>query len=292
MDEVPEIIGSYWTLAGDTTPPPAEGRQWSPFDIEERVGMAAHIGFDGLGFWHADLEHVAREHALPELGEMLEDAGIEYVELEFVEYGFMEPDHDRHAEAEARIEFLLYAADVLDAHHVKVGNIEGLELPLDRVVEHVADLAERAAAVDTLVGLEVVAADGNIQTLAEAIGVVEEVANAGLILDTWHVVKKDIPYDDLRAVPVGELVGVELNDGYLETDMDPDEETTGYRKLPGEGEFDVVGFVEVLREAGYDGPWGVEVLSKELRGLPMEELYTRTYDRTIEVLRRARAATN
>ena len=40
------------------------------------------------------------------------------------------------------------------------------------------------------------------------------------------------------------------------------------RKLPGEGEFPVAEYVAVCRELGYDGPWGVEVLSEELRNLP------------------------
>ena len=40
------------------------------------------------------------------------------------------------------------------------------------------------------------------------------------------------------------------------------------RQLPGEGEFPIAEYVAVLRELGYDGPWGVEVLSEELRSLP------------------------
>ena len=32
---------------------------------------------------------------------------------------------------------------------------------------------------------------------------------------------------------------------------------------------------------GYGGPWGVEVLSAELRSLPMEEEFTRAYETTI-----------
>jgi len=31
---------------------------------------------------------------------------------------------------------------------------------------------------------------------------------------------------------------------------------------------------------GYPGPWGVEVLSEELRNLPMEEIFKRAYETT------------
>jgi sugar phosphate isomerase/epimerase len=53
------------------------------------------------------------------------------------------------------------------------------------------------------------------------------------------------------------------------------------RRLPGEGEFPIVDYVAVCRELGYDGPWGVEVLSEELRNLPIEQIFdARTRRRT------------
>jgi sugar phosphate isomerase/epimerase len=61
---------------------------------------------------------------------------------------------------------------------------------------------------------------------------------------------------------------------------DPVDETINHRRLPGEGEFDVAGYVDVCRDMGYPGPWGVEVLSEELRNLPMEEIFKRAYETT------------
>ena len=39
-------------------------------------------------------------------------------------------------------------------------------------------------------------------------------------------------------------------------------------------------YVAVCRELGYDGPWGVEVLSEELRNLPIEQIFERAYETT------------
>jgi hypothetical protein len=36
-----------------------------------------------------------------------------------------------------------------------------------------------------------------------------------------------------------------------------------------------------LRKAGYTGPWGIEVLSAELRTLPLEELTKRAFQTTM-----------
>jgi sugar phosphate isomerase/epimerase len=58
------------------------------------------------------------------------------------------------------------------------------------------------------------------------------------------------------------------------------EETVNHRRLPGEGELGVAAYVDVCREHGYPGPWGVEVLSEELRNLPMDEIFRRAYETT------------
>ena len=46
------------------------------------------------------------------------------------------------------------------------------------------------------------------------------------------------------------------------------DEVINHRELPGEGEFDIPGYVAVAQDMGYPGPWGVEVLSEPLRNLP------------------------
>ena len=38
------------------------------------------------------------------------------------------------------------------------------------------------------------------------------------------------------------------------------------------------------RELGYDGPWGIEVLSEDLRSLPIEQIFDRAYETTMAQL--------
>jgi sugar phosphate isomerase/epimerase len=59
------------------------------------------------------------------------------------------------------------------------------------------------------------------------------------------------------------------------------EETTKHRNLPGEGEVDIRGYIKAGEEIGYEGPWGVEVLSDDLRALPFEEIFKRSYEATM-----------
>ncbi len=53
------------------------------------------------------------------------------------------------------------------------------------------------------------------------------------------------------------------------------EETINHRQLCGEGQFDVRGFVSTMLAAGYQGPWGIEVLNAKMRDWPLEQLTRR-----------------
>jgi sugar phosphate isomerase/epimerase len=81
---------------------------------------------------------------------------------------------------------------------------------------------------------------------------------------------------------------VELSDGPYEYAEDRLDEVINRRRLPGQGEFPIAGYVAVCRELGYDGPWGVEVLSEELRSLPIEQIFEQAYETTSAQLALAR----
>ena len=94
--------------------------------------------------------------------------------------------------------------------------------------------------------------------------------------------------EELRRIPSRHLAWVELSDGRYENLPDLVDETVNHRRLPGEGEFPIREYVAACRELGYDGPWGVEVLSEELRNLPIEQIFDRAYETSSAQLAAAR----
>jgi hypothetical protein len=48
--------------------------------------------------------------------------------------------------------------------------------------------------------------------------------------------------------------------------------------------------VEVCRDHGYAGPWGVEVLSDELRNNPIDVIFRRAYETTAGLIDRERSS--
>ena len=272
-----DLLASYWTISGGL---PHTDREYSPFDFRGRVESAARAGFTGFGIWHADLEHVLRTRTLKEMKQILDDNGIRYVELEFLTDWFVGGDRKRKSDTCKKM--LLDTAGALQAHHIKVGDFYQETAPMPRLIEAFAQLCAEAAGRGTKVGFELMPF-AMIRTLEDSLKLVEGAgaSNGGICFDTWHIVKLKIPYDDLRRIPSQYIISVELNDGTFECSWSLHEDTVNHRRLCGEGEFDIRGFIAAMQDAGYRGPWGVEVLSEELRTWPLERLAARAFETTL-----------
>ena len=285
MGEV-ELLALYWTVAG-----PADvhvGREWSTFEWRDRCAEARRVGFQGLGLWHADIEHQLQTRSLAEMKQIFDDAGLKYLQVEFLADFFVLPGEPARAESDARRKLLFDTAAAFDAHHIKVGNIPGTPCEPGRLTESFAQLCQEAAEhTAAKVVYEFMPFDVNVNTLDAAIELVTGAgaANGGLAIDTWHCAKIGISPEDLRRIPPQYFTWVELSDGQRQNMPDLVDETVNHRRLPGEGEFDIPAYVQVCREVGYPGPWGVEVLSAELRSLPIEEEFQRAYETTAAQIR-------
>jgi len=271
-----DLLASYWTISCGI---PHTDKEYSPFDFRNRVESAARAGFTGFGIWHADLEHVLKQRTLKEMKQILDDNGIKHVELEFLTDWFLDGEPKRQSDVCKTL--LLDAAEVLQAHHIKIGDFYQKTTPMPRLIEAFAGVCAEAAERGTKVGFELMPF-AMIQSLEDSLKLVEGAgaSNGGICFDLWHLVKLKIPYESLRRIPSHYITSVELNDGTFECPWSLHEDTVNHRRFCGEGEFDVKGFIAAMQEAGYSGPWGIEVLSEELRKWRLERLTTEAYRTT------------
>jgi sugar phosphate isomerase/epimerase len=278
MNDNVELLASYWTIAGGALP--HTDKEYSPFDFEDRVEAAARAGFKGIGIWHSDLDHILEKRSLKEMKQILDDNGIKHLELEFLTDWFL--DGERKKKSDIQKKKLLAAAEALHARQIKVGDFFQEKTPMPRLIEAFAALCKEAADHGTRVGFELMPF-AMLQSLQESLEMVKgaEAKNGGIALDLWHIVKLKIPYEDVGRVAQQYITSIELNDGTFEAPWSLHEDTVNHRRLCGEGEFDIKSFIAVMQKAGYTGPWGIEVLSQELRQKPLEELTTRAFDTTI-----------
>jgi len=280
MNTQVDLLASYWTLAVGAVP--HTGPEHSSVDFRVRVEEAAKAGFSGMGLWHADLEHTLKRYSLTDMKKILTDNGIRHVELEFLTGWFK--DGEEKAQSDVTKKLLFEAAAGLGARAIKVGDFTNQTCPMPKLIERFAGLCREAEDYGTRVAFEMMPFS-IISSLEDALTLSQGAAahNGGIFFDLWHMVKLNIPYDKVAAFPARYRIGMEINDGFSREHSMPDmvEETTQYRQLCGEGEFDIKSFVAKIHAAGWTGPWGIEVLNKKLRQEDIHTLAPKVYRTTI-----------
>jgi sugar phosphate isomerase/epimerase len=278
-----ELIASYWTLAGGGLP--HTDREYSTFEFKERIEAAARAGFKGVGLWHSDIEHVLKSYTLPQMKRILDDNGMKYIEIEFLADFFHSPGEKKRVDSDKTRKLLFEAAEQLGGRHIKVGDFfNSQDVSMPQMIDEFAALCREGAKRGITIAYELMPFS-RIDSLALTRQLLEGAAqrNGGVIFDLWHIVKLGIPYDEVMQFPKQYFIGLEINDGYLKTPagMDMVTETTAHRKLCGDGEFDIKGFLAKLPGSNYSGPVGIEVLSQDLRSWPLEKTATTAFNTTL-----------
>ncbi|MFB2579788.1 sugar phosphate isomerase/epimerase family protein [Herbiconiux sp. P15] len=275
------LLATCWTTAGDAAPQVGDER--SPLPLRARIETAAASGWSGFGLVHADL--IAQRNSqggLAELSSILRDNGMEHLELEFL--GDWWTSGERRAASDRVRDDLLGAAEALGAQTVKIaaemadpnaggdGHAAAAADP-EVVLEALDALATRAAAHGTRVALEPMPFCRTIRTVHDGVAVLEAIKNpaAGLCVDIWHVYRTGTDYAELVGIDRAHIFVVELDDGLREPEGSLWSDTVDRRRYPGRGDFDVPRFVSAIRATGFDGPWGVEIISEEHRARPIEQ---------------------
>jgi sugar phosphate isomerase/epimerase len=282
VSENVELIASYWTIAGGADP--HTDHEYSVFDFKDRVEACARAGFKGFGIWHADLAYTLQRRSLAEMKRILDDNGMKYIELEFIGDWFLTGEKKKKSDLVKKD--LFEAADALGATHIKAGDFYHTDTPMPQVIESFAALCQDAAAHGVRIVYELMPF-AMIDTLQGALTMLQGAGakNGGILFDLWHLAKMGVPHEEIARFPLEYLFAVELNDGTFKAPWSLHEDTINHRRLCGEGEFDIPGFLDSVRKAGYRGPFGIEVLNQELRKRPLEELATRAFNTTMAQFR-------
>jgi sugar phosphate isomerase/epimerase len=282
-----DLVASHFTLAGAMFPEPPR------FSFEDRAAAAGRAGFAGIGLM---IDEYAAERAAglsdADLRSILDDHGVVLAEIEFVfdwSAGPEEPERVAHAR---RLQDGAWAmADAFGPRVLSMGEIVGPEAlpPIDVLAERFAAVCDRAAEHDLLVALEFIVATG-ISDAATAGAVVRAAdrSNGGINADSWHHFRGAA--DDAALAAVADRVFmVQLDDADAERAGEPFVETVTRRRYPGDGTFDLRGFIRLLDDGGAQGPLSVEVMSPEHHALPVEEAARRAFASTRAVVTAARS---
>lgn len=239
-------------------------------DLPAQIEAAADAGFSWMGIDRPSIDqHCERGGTLEELARGLDARGVKCFELQ----PLVVTDDERQTLADA--ERLGELVDALRPPWVQCG-LSGEVSPaalanFRRAGEMLAGLGARLA-VEFLPFVPLCSI-AKTRALLDA----TEVPGAAIVVDTWHFFHGPDDWSDLDALTLDELAYPQFDDHPPLLGDDLMEETTERRVLPGDGVFDLSRFAKTLRDKGYSGPVSVEILSAELRRLPLPEFARRVY---------------
>lgn len=245
----------------------------APFD--ERAASAAAGGYDGLGF-NLRAYRLLQADGVSDaaLLDTLARHDQRIVELEVLA-GWSDGG-DAGARSRRAEDTAFHLADVFGVGYLQaIGPYAG---SLDDAAEAFAALCDRAAEHGMRVGLEFLPFTNiaDVTTAAELVARADR-PNGGICVDTWHFFRGDADFDGLAAVPPERVFDIQLNDGTLRPEHgDYLEDCLWNRRCPGDGEFDLRRFLDVLAGRGVDAPVSVEVLSRALDELAPQEAARRS----------------
>jgi len=260
--------------------------RFRPF--EERVRAAAEAGFAAMGLYIGDYERLKAQGASDaDLRAVLNHHGLRIVEIEALRgwsaTGRPGKDCDAYLKAETDV---FRMSDALGpGHHVQViGPYAGT---LDDAAQAFAGVCDRAAEHGLAAAIEFLPEMTNIPDAATAMQIVTRAGrtNGGICLDSWHHFRGANDDDMLRAIPAERIFTVQFDDGPRQR-VDPDYYTdcTQHREIPGDGDFDLTGFLRLVAGMGVRLPLSVEVMSAKLQDRTAGEITQRLADATRAVV--------
>jgi sugar phosphate isomerase/epimerase len=240
-------------------------------NLPGQIAAAGAAGFTLVGpDGYSIRNYCERGGRLEDLARLIEDAGMLTFELPTLVVDD-DPQQLRKDAAE-----LLEIARVLRPDFLQINVMTNVdERLLDEMRKWAALFAEcgTALAVEYLPWLPEIRNLESTRAMMQRLGV----EDAGIIIDTWHFFFSDDSWEDLAALPLGEIAYVQFDDHPAPLSDDLVAETIGRRVMPGEGQFELDRFCTVFREKGFDGVVSCEILSDETRRMDLDVFAKRVH---------------
>ena len=274
MSKTNPVTISSWTLGDQCT-------------FEERVAAAKAAGFEGIG--------LRAETYVDALAEGLHDEDIlailkkHDIAVTEVEYITLWAEDHRSYEQMYKEQICFHMCELFGVNHINCGLMEKYSVEHD--AQKLAELCQRAGKYT--IGVEPMPYSGipDVRTGWEIVKA-SGAENAKLILDSWHWIRANQPFDQslLADIPAEKIVSIQLNDvlAHPYAKVVLRDESMHERVLPGKGCGDTAGFVKMIKEKGVDPKVvGVEVINDEILSTGVANAAKVNFESTQEVLRAA-----
>ncbi|GAA2851584.1 sugar phosphate isomerase/epimerase and 4-hydroxyphenylpyruvate domain-containing protein [Pseudonocardia halophobica] len=233
--------------------------------LEDKLPAAAAAGFDGVEIFEPDL--VASPMPPGEVRLRCADLGLS-IDLYQPFRDLDSTDPERFAANLRRAEHKFGVMEALGTDTVLVCSSVAPDAvaDVDLLAEQLHALAERAAARGLRIAYEALAWGRHVNTYDRSWEAVRRADHPalGLCLDSFHILSRGSDPAAIADIPGDKLFFLQLADA-PHLSMDVLQWSRHHRLFPGQGAFDLPGFLAPVLAAGYTGPLSLEVFNDVFR---------------------------
>ena len=234
-------------------------------NLLEKLEAIASAGFKAVEIFENDL--IAYPASPKQVRRICDDLGLTVVTCQpFREFEGL-PD-DKRLKALERAERKFDLLQELGSDLLFVCSSVSTEAAggIDRLAEDFAMLGERAQKRNMRVGYEALAWGKQIFDYRDAWEVVRRSGadSVGIVLDSFHIQSRGTDLKPIRNMPKDRIFLVQVADAPT-LEMDYLSWSRHWRCLPGQGDFDLAGFMDALIATGYDGYLSLEIFNDRFR---------------------------
>lgn len=236
--------------------------------LPEKLEAIAAAGFDGVEIFENDLLYY--DGSPRDIRKMCADLGIAitlfqpFRDFEGCRRDRLPRNIDR---AERKFDLMqeLGTDLVLVCSNVAADSLGDEEI----LVDDLRLLAEHAGARGLRIGYEALAWGRHVNTYQQVWNLVRQADHAalGVILDSFHTLSLKGDPSAIADIPGEKIFFVQMADAPILA-MDVLEWSRHFRCFPGQGEFDLAGFLAPIIRTGYSGPLSLEVFNDGFRAAP------------------------
>ncbi len=236
--------------------------------LETKLSSAARAGFRAVEIFENDLTFFNGKAR--DVRTMAEDLGISIIALQ--------PMRDFEAMPEAirarNFERAQRKFDLMDELGTSMLSLCSNVSPdvindPQRAAADLAALADLAAQRGFRIGYEALAWGRYVHDWMQAWDIVRiaDRPNLGIVLDSFHAIQRGNPLPPMAKIPADKIALVQVADA-PNILMDAMSLSRHHRCFPGQGDYDIQGFLEAIVQTGYSGPVSLEIFNEQFRGAP------------------------
>lgn len=231
--------------------------------ILDKIRIAAGVGFTAIELWHDDIdEFVASGGSVDQIKSALDASGLQLATTIYLGDWF-DTEGETYDTAWAECRRRMEISSELGSGHIIAGPPGGVA-DYERGASRYRELLQLGEEIGVTPAMEFLGFVEQLNTIEEALSVIEMAGHplGCTVLDPFHIYRGGGTVESIAKLKSRQIAIAH----FMDTMDDPprEQQHDPHRTYPGDGTFDLVRYLRLLEQVGYNGPISLELFREDL----------------------------